>query len=198
MNHRDTMNTEKTKSPLLARQSLIGDFLHATPPLVFLCTTTLQNPRAPRGSYGRTDGQFSSPPFRPFPFLCPKFSCPTRPCLRTAASCPTRWASAVRVWGISLGSFPLCVLSDLCGVPLRAPTTGAFPENTAAIGKNAERERAEARTPRAHWARTHCGDCRSFASTLAAPRAPRWLRPRRSVFIVSLWFQFRFQPNGNG
>ena len=180
------MNTEKTKSPLLARQSLIGDFLHATPPLVFLCTTTLQNPRAPRGFYGRTDGQFSSPPFRPFPFLCPKFSCPTRPCSRTAASCPTRWASAVRVWGISLGSFPLCVLSDLCGVPLRATTIGAFPENTAVIGRNAERERTEARTAYSfrRLAEFCIQPCRPTRSALVA--APPPCVHRISVVSISV------------
>ena len=102
--------------------------------------------RGARGFYGRTDGQFSSPPFRPFPFPCPKFPCPTRPHSQTAASGPPRWASAVRAWGTSHGSFPLCVPSDLCGVPLRATTIGTFPENTAEIGRNAERERAEART----------------------------------------------------
>ena len=134
------MNTEKTKDSRAARRSPIGDFLKPTPALVFLCTTTLQNPRAPRGFYGRTAGQFSPPPIRPFQFPCPKFPCPTRPQTRTAASRPPRWASAVRGWGTPSGSFPLCVLSDLCGVPLRAPTIGAFPENTAEIGRNAERE----------------------------------------------------------
>ena len=167
---------------LLIQNSLIGDQSAPTPTFASLCTTTRQNPRAPRGFCGRTDGQFSPHPIRPFPFSCPKFRCQIRPHSRTAASRPPRWASAVRAWGISLGSFPLCVLSDLCGVPLRATTIRAFPENTAEIGRNAERERADARAPR-----TQNGRCQSFPSAHAAPRAPRWLRPRRSVLIVSRW-----------
>ena len=135
-------STEKAKDSQVDRYSLIGDLLMPTPSPVFLYTTTLQNPRAPQGFYGRTDGQFSPPPIRPFRFPCPKFPCPTLPHPRTAASRPTRRASAVGVGGLSNGSFPLCVPSDLCGVPLRATTIGAFPENTAEIGRNAERERA--------------------------------------------------------
>ena len=115
-------------------------------------------------------------PMRRRPIHCPRFRCPTRPHSRTAASRPPRWASAGRVWGSSLGSFPFCVLSDLCGVPLRATTIGAFPVNTAESGRNAERGRADARAPR-----TQNGGCQSFPSALAAPCAPRWLRPCRSV-----------------
>ena len=140
------MDTEESKVWLTGSGSLKGDCLERMQTFVFLCTTTLQNPRAPRGFYGRTDGQFRPPPFRPCRFPCPKFPCPIRPHSRTAASRPSRWASAVRLRGLALGSFPLCVPSDLCGVPLRAPTIGAFPENTAEIGRNAERERAAART----------------------------------------------------
>ena len=156
------------------------------------CTTTSRNPRVPRGFYGRTDGQFSSPPFRPFPFLCPKFPRPTRPHSRTAASCPPRGASAVRAWDISLGPFPLCVPSDRCGVSLRAPAIGAISENTAAIGRNAEKEGAEART--AYPLRR----LSEFCIPLAAPRAPRWVRPRRPVFIVSLWSARHWRPHRHG
>ena len=103
----------------------------------------------------------------PLPFPCPKFPCPTRPHSRSAASRPPRPAAAVRAGGLSLGSFPLCVPSDLCGVPLRGPTIGAFPENTAEIGRNAERGRADAHAPR-----THCGDRPSFTPHLCRPT--RW------------------------
>ena len=53
---------------------------------------------------------------------------------------PQRVCRAIAVC-ISICSSPLCVLSDLCGVPLRALTSGAFPENTAEIGRNAEGKR---------------------------------------------------------
>ena len=160
------MNTEKTKNSLADIDSLNGDFPVPPPLLVFLCTTTLQNPPAPRGFYRGTDGPTRLLPIYPVPFPSPKFPCPTRPRSRTAASRPTRLASAVRVGGTLIGSFPLCVLSDLCGVPLRAPTTGAFPENTAEIGRNAERERAEARAPRGFLPERGC--------VRGAPAAAGW------------------------
>ena len=140
------MNTEKTKNYLADTASLNGDFPVPTAPLVFLCPITLQNPRAQRGFCDRTDGQVSPHPIRPLLFPCPKFPCPIWPHSRTAASRPSRWASAVRLRGLSLGSVPLCVPSALGGVPFRATTSGAFPENTAESGRNAERERAAART----------------------------------------------------
>ena len=37
MDHRDTMNTEKTKHSLADIRSLIGAFLEKEPALVFLC-----------------------------------------------------------------------------------------------------------------------------------------------------------------
>ena len=141
IDHRDTMNTEKTKDSLVKLRPLNGDFSEPTPSTVLLGTTTLQNPRAPGGFCRGTDGPTRPLPIHPRPFPGPKFPCPTRLHSRTAAFRPPRWASAVRAWGISPGSFPLCVLSDLGGVPLRAPTIRAFPENTAEIGKNAEREK---------------------------------------------------------
>ena len=49
MDHRDTMNTEKTKDSLIERRSLIGEILERTPFPDFLRTTTLQNTCAPRG-----------------------------------------------------------------------------------------------------------------------------------------------------
>ena len=51
MHHRDTMSTEKTKNWLADIRSLIGEFPQPMPVPVFLCTTTLQNPRAPRGFF---------------------------------------------------------------------------------------------------------------------------------------------------
>ena len=57
---------------------------------VFLGTTTLQIPRAPRGFYRGPHGQPGPLPSRHLPFLCPKFPCPTRPCSRAA---PSRAAS---------------------------------------------------------------------------------------------------------
>ena len=198
-NHNDTMDTEESKVWLTGSGSLKGDCLERMQTFVFLCTTTLQNPRAPRGFYGRTDGQFRPPPFRPCRFPCPKFPCPIRPHSRTAASRPSRWASAVRLRGLALGSFPLCVPSDLCGVPLRAPTIGALPENTAEIGKNAERDKGGS-------ARTAYSLRRSseFYTTPLPPHARRrgpvtllGLRLRRPVFIVSLWLSSPFQLNRN-
>ena len=100
------------------------------------------------------------------PFLCPEFPGPTRPHLRTAASRPTRWAFVVRVWGTPIGCFPLCVPSDLCGVPLRATTIGALPENTAEIGRNAEGERVNARTSRGFLPQRGC--------VRGAPAAADW------------------------
>ena len=135
------MNTEKTKDSLVKLRPLNGDFSEPTPSTVLLGTTTLQNPRAPGGFCRGTDGPTRPLPIHPRPFPGPKFPCPTRLHSRTAAFRPPRWASAVRAWGISPGSFPLCVLSDLGGVPRRAPTIGALPENTPEIGKNAEREK---------------------------------------------------------
>ncbi len=121
-----------------------------------------------------TAGQFSPPPIRPFPFPCPKFPCQIRPRSRTAASRPPRRASAVRVWWVSLGSSPLCVLSDLCGVPLRATTIEAFPENTAEIGRNAERGRADARTAYSKRRRSEFSihPCRPMCSALVAAPPP--------------------------
>ncbi len=77
-------------------------------------------------------------------FPCPKFPCPIQPPSRPAASCPTRWGSSVRAWGLPIGSFPLCVPSDLCGVFRKRSDRGDAEWNTAEIGRNAERERADA------------------------------------------------------
>ena len=41
----------KNQDLLVDCTSLIGDFLEPDPSLVFFCTTTLQNPRAPRGLF---------------------------------------------------------------------------------------------------------------------------------------------------
>ena len=140
------MPTEKDKDSLIEHRSLIGDLALSPPSPVFLCTAALQNPRAPRGFCGCTDSQFSPRPIRPFPFPSPKFPCPIRPHSPTVASRPARGASARRLRGISLGSFPLCVPSDLCGVFWKRSNRGGAEWNTAEIGRNAERERAEART----------------------------------------------------
>ena len=129
--------------------------------------------------------KFGPPRSGSVPRRHPDHPCPATPGDRTPV--PDYWS-----FRVLLSSFPLCVLSSLCGVPLRAPTIGAFPDDTAEIGRNAERERAEAHAPR-----THCGGCQSFPSTLAARCAPRRLRPRHSVFIVSLRSHFAFQPNRN-
>ena len=134
----------------------------------------------------RSHGRPVQPANSSLPIPVPKFPCPIRPHSRTAASRPSRWASAVRLRDVSIGSFLLCVPSDLCGVPLRAATIGAFPENTAEIGRNAERERAEARTAYSlrRLAEFCLHPCRPMYFALAAapppctttlqnPRAPR-------------------------
>ena len=86
------------------------------------------------------DGHPAPPPIPSCPFSCPKFPCPTRPHSRTDASRRACWAAAVRLRGISLGSFRLCVLSDLCGGWRKRPEGGGAEWNTAEIGMNAERE----------------------------------------------------------
>ena len=70
----------------------------------------------------------------------PNHPCPATPGARTPLP-------GSGFFPVLLSSVLLCVPSDLCGVPLRAATIGAFPENTAEIGRNAERERAEACAP---------------------------------------------------
>ena len=167
------MNTEK-KNWRANYWSPLSDWAERKKTLVPLGTTTLQNPRVPRGFYGRTAGQFRSPSFRPFPFLCPRFPRPTRTHSRTAASRPPRWVSAVPACDNSPGSFPLCVSSDLCGVPLRAPTVGAFPENTAEIGRNAEGERADVSNAKSlqRWSAFRIHPCRLARAALLVALPP--------------------------
>ena len=147
----------------------------------------------PRGFFPERGCGCGAPAAAGWPHATPLI--PTAAC-EVSASRPSRWPAAVRLRGLAPGSFPLCVLSDLCGVPLRAPTIGAFPENTAEIGKNAERGRAAARAPC-----THCDGrpsytphpCRSPSALVAAPppcttalqnpRAPRGIFPERGCVL---------------
>ena len=61
MNHRDAMNTEKTKNWPAADGSLNGHCPERTQTLVFFSTTTLLNPRASRGFFRCAGSHQSSP-----------------------------------------------------------------------------------------------------------------------------------------
>ena len=79
-----------------------------------------------------------------------------------------------------------------CGALPSAPSLSAFlpisavfhsaPPRSERFLKTPQRsERTQRGKGRQRVPRTHCGGCQSLASTLAAPRAPLSLRPRRSV-----------------
>ena len=70
--------------PGRSRSALVA----APPP----CTTTLQNPRAPRRFSRGTHGRPGPLPTRHLPFLCPKFPCQIRACSRAA---PARAANQI-------------------------------------------------------------------------------------------------------
>ena len=94
--------------------------LAAAPPR---CTTILQNPRAPRGFYGRTDGQISSLPILPFPFPCPKFPCQIQPCSQRRRPAPP---SKSPVSHHARSTHHGTTVLEFSGAPLLRPTLRSF------------------------------------------------------------------------
>ena len=84
------------------------------------------------------------------------------------------------------GPFPsapsLSAFLPISAVFHSAPPRSERFQKTPQRSEGTQRRKGRKRAPR-----TLYGGWQSFASTLAAPRAPLSLRPRRSVFIVARW-----------
>ena len=181
MNHRDTMHTEKTKNSPGGSGSLTGALVDPSPSLV---SSVLQLFRilAHRGNFTVAQTASSLAVISSLPIPMPQIPLPNSAALANCSVLPDTLSGCRAGVGHSHRLLPALrsFRSLRCSTPRH--------HDRSVSGKH-RRDRKERRagTADARAPHSHCGDCQGFASTLVVPRAPRWLRPRRPVFIVSLW-----------